>query len=270
MKLPSFDLRERTAIVTGGGTGFGQGIALALANAGANVVVTARRTDPLQDTVNQIQSMGRRALSVSMDITKKPEIDAMVEKTVSQFGRIDVLINSAGINRRMPALDVTEDVWDSIMATNLKGAFFVSQAVAKQMVVQPPRADGGLRGKIILIGSLTSSVGLANVVPYGASKGGVGLMTKGLAVEWGKHGISVNCIAPGFHNTPLTAKLFEKKEWVSRLVDRVALGREGTIEDVLGTAVYLAADASDYMTGEILRIDGGFTAGWYYDPKLIQ
>ena len=270
MELPGFNLSGRVAVDTGGGTGFGQGIALALANAGADVVVTARRVEPLQDTVKQILAMGRQALAIPMDITKNVEIDRMMQQTVREFGRIDILVNSSGINRRMPSLDVTEEVWESIMATNLKGAFFVSQAAAKQMIKQQERSPGKLRGKIILIGSLTSSIGLANVVPYGASKGGVGLMTKGLAVEWGKHNISVNCIAPGFHNTPLTAKLFEKKEWVSRLVDRVALGRPGTIEDILGSAVFLASDASDYMTGEIVRIDGGFTAGWYYDPKLLQ
>lgn len=270
MELPDFNLSGRIAVVTGGGTGIGQGMALALANAGADVVVAGRRVEPLQDTVQQIQAMGRRAIAISMDITRNVEIDRMVQQVAGEFGRIDILVNSSGINRRVPSLDVTEEVWDSIMATNLKGAFFISQAVAKLMISQPPRNPGRLRGKIILIGSLTSSVGLTNVVPYGASKGGVGLMTKGLAVEWGRHDITVNCIAPGFHNTPLTAKLFEKKEWVSRLVDRVALGRPGTIEDVLGTAVFLASDASDYMTGEIVRIDGGFTAGWYYDPKVLQ
>lgn len=270
MEFPNFSLRDKVAVVTGGGTGIGQGIALALAHAGADVAVTARRPEPLAETVKQVQAAGRRGQAVSMDITKTGDIHRMVGEVVAQFGRIDILINSSGVNRRMPALEVTEETWDLIMATNVKGAFFISQAVARQMAGQPPRGPGGLRGKIIQIGSLTSSIGIANVVPYGTSKGGVGLMTKGLAVEWAKLGITVNCIAPGFHRTPLAAKLFEKKEWVAQLESRVALGRAGTIDDILGTAVFLASDASDYITGEIVRVDGGFTAGWYYDPKLVQ
>jgi NAD(P)-dependent dehydrogenase (short-subunit alcohol dehydrogenase family) len=205
-----------------------------------------------------------------MDITRVADIERMVAEVARKFPHIDVLVNSSGVNRRMPALDVTEEAWDMVMATNLKGAFFVSQAVAKRMVNQEPRGAGGIRGKIIHIGSLTSSIGLANVVPYGTSKGGVALMTKGLAVEWAKQNITVNCIAPGFHRTPLTANLFEKKEWVAQVESRIALGRAGTIDDLLGTAVFLASDASDYITGELFRVDGGFTAGWYYDPKLLQ
>lgn len=270
MQFPSFGLSGRTAIVTGGGTGIGQGIALALAHAGADVAVTARRVEPLTDTVRQIESMGRRGFAVPMDITKLAEIKRMVDEVASKFGRIDTLVNVSGVNRRMPVLEVTEEVWDLILTTNLKGAFFVSQAVAKRMVKQEPLGSSSIRGKIIHIGSLTSSIGIANVVPYGASKGGVGLMTKGLAVELAKHNITVNCIAPGFHRTPLAAKLFEKKEWLAQLESRVALGRAGTIADILGAAVFLASDASDYITGEILRVDGGFTAGWYYDPKLVQ
>jgi 2-deoxy-D-gluconate 3-dehydrogenase len=270
MDFPNFGLKGKIAIVTGGGTGIGQGIALALANAGADVVVTARRIEPLADTVKRIETMGRKSLAVPMDITKVVEIERMANEVASQFPRIDVLVNSSGVNRRMPALEVTEEAWDLIMATNLKGAFFVSQAVAKRMMKQDPRGTSGIRGKIIQIGSLTSSIGIANVVPYGTSKGGVGLMTKGLAIELAKQNITVNCIAPGFHRTPLAAKLFDKKEWVAQLESRVALGRAGTIDDILGTAVFLASGASDYITGEILRVDGGFTAGWYYDPKLVQ
>lgn len=243
------------ALVTGGGRGIGRAIALALAHAGADVAISGRTLSQLQDTATEIHGLGRKSLTVVADISKLQDIENMVSTTAKEFGKIDILVNNAGINKRVPSVEVTEELWDSILDTNLKGTFFCCQAVGKLMLKQR-------KGKIINICSLTSQIGMETIAPYEASKTGVLGLTRSLAAEWSKHGINVNAIGPGYHETDLTRPLLENKAWLDRLMPRIPIGRVGTTEDLMGAAVFLASDASDYVSGEIIYVDGGFLSGW--------
>ena len=169
--------------------------------------------------------------------------------------RIDILLNAAGVNRRFPAEEVPEEVWDTILDTNLKGTFLCCQAVGKVMIRQ-----GG--GKIINIGSLTSQIGIGTIAPYSASKGGVLQLSRALAGEWARYGINVNCIGPGYFKTEMTQDLFKNKSWVEKALSRIPMKRFGKVEDLIGAAVFLASDASDYITGGIIFVDGGFLGCW--------
>lgn len=249
-----FDLTGKVAIVTGASRGLGQYFGRALAQAGADVVITSRRLEALTAFQEEIEALGRRAVPVQFDVTKQADHAHLVEQTLAAYGKIDILVNNAGLNIRKPSVEVTWDDWDTVLNTNLKGSFFCAQAVAKQMIQQG-------YGRIINIGSCTSVFGMEGIVPYVASRGGVLQMTKGLAAEWGRYGITVNVLAPGWFKTAQNAVLYENKPWVDYITDRIPSGRPGHPSDLDGAVVFLASDASAYVTGQIILVDGGFTTG---------
>ncbi len=254
MNAANFDLTGKVAIVTGTSRGLGQYFARALAAAGADLVLTSRKAESLRPFQDEIEAMGRRALSLSLDVRDYKSIRAMAEQAATHFGRIDILVNNAGCNVRKPALEVTWDDWNLILDTNLRGTFFVSQAIAPLMIARR-------KGRIINIGSVTAVAGYAGLGPYGASRGGVKQLTMSLADDWGAHGITVNCLAPGWFKTAQNAVMYENKEWVDYLCDRIPLKRPGQPADLDGAIVFLASDASEYITGQTLLVDGGISTG---------
>jgi NAD(P)-dependent dehydrogenase (short-subunit alcohol dehydrogenase family) len=254
-KIPffEFDLSGRVAIVTGAGRGLGYHISLALARYGADLVVCSRTLSELEKVGKEIERLHRKVLVRRMDVTKIPEIHAMVKESVKMFGRIDILVNNAGVNVPQWAVDVTEETWDKIMDTNLKSAFFCAQSVGKVMIQQK-------KGKIINISSQSGSVGIPQRAAYCSSKGGMNLLTKVLAIEWAQYNIHVNAIAPTFIETPFTQSMFEKEEFREYILENIPLGRVGQPQDVVGAVIYLASEASNLVTGHVLLIDGGWTA----------
>lgn len=253
-QLPAeFDLSGKVAIVTGAGRGIGYHIALALAKYGADIVVCSRTTSELEKVSIEIEKLGKQAMIQSLDVTNIKSIPSMVDKTMKTFGHIDILVNNAGVNRPQWALDVTEENWDLVMNTNLKALFFCAQTVGRVMIKQK-------KGKIINISSDAGSVGLLRRAAYCASKGGVNLLTKVLALEWAQYNINVNAIAPAFIKTPLTEPMFEEKGFREYVLGNTPLGRVGEPKDVSGALVFLASEASNYMTGSVMLIDGGWTA----------
>ena len=227
-------------------------MARALARAGADLVITSRSRNSLAAFDQEVQQLGRRTLALGLDVRRKDSIERMVKRAIEHYGRIDILVNNAGCNRRKPALEVTWDDWDTILDTNLRGTFFVAQAVAHHMI-----AAG--YGRIINIGSLTSVAGYAGLGPYCASKGGVKQLTMSLADDWGRHGVTVNCIAPGWFRTALNSALYEDSAWIAALTTRLPLGRPGMPNDLDGAVVFLGSEASRYITGQTLLVDGGFS-----------
>jgi NAD(P)-dependent dehydrogenase (short-subunit alcohol dehydrogenase family) len=251
---PPFDLGDCVALVTGASRGLGQTFARALARAGADLVITSRSRDSLRPFQEEIERTGRRVAAVELDVRDETSIRRAVTAARDRFGRIDILVNNAGCNVRKRAADVTWDDWNLVLDVNLRGAFFVAQAVAEVMI---PRGAG----RIINIGSLTSVFGYAGMAPYGASRGGIRQMTMSLADDWGPHGITVNCLAPGWFETAQNAVLYADEAWVSYLVDRIPLRRPGRPEDLEGAIVFLASEASAYITGQTLLVDGGMSTG---------
>jgi 2-dehydro-3-deoxy-D-gluconate 5-dehydrogenase len=253
---PSFRLDNQIAVVTGSGSGMGRAFAQALAEYGADVVITELpcREALAAETAALVQARGRRALTISLDVTKVASIRAMVEKVVAEWGRIDILINNAGMNIRQWAVDVTEQAWDTVIDTDLRGVFFCAQAVGKQMIQQ------GNGGRIISTASQIGLVGYTERVAYCAAKAGVINLTRVLAIEWARHGITVNAIAPTFVNTPLVAALLQSEEIRQEVVSRIPLGRLAEPEDIVGAVLYLASPAAAMVTGHTLVIDGGWTA----------
>ncbi len=249
-----FDLSGKVAIVTGASRGLGQYFGRALATAGADLVITSRNLETLVPFQKEIESMGRQALPLQLDVRDFDSIQEMTEAAWRHYGQIEILVNNAGCNVRKPSVEVTWDDWNLVLDTNLRGTFFVAQAVAKKMI--PLRY-----GKIINIGSVTSVFGYAGLAPYCASRGGVKQLTMSLADDWGKFGITVNCLAPGWFKTAQTRVLYEDETWVDYLVDRIPLKRPGAPKDLDGAVVFLASDAAEYVTGQTLLIDGGITTG---------
>ncbi|MFQ6079335.1 MAG: SDR family NAD(P)-dependent oxidoreductase [Thermodesulfobacteriota bacterium] len=249
-----FDLTGKVAIVTGASRGLGQYFGGALAQGGADLVITSRNQGSLVQFKTEIEALGRKALPLQLDVCNYESIQKMVNMACETYGKIDILVNNAGCNLRKPAVDVVWDDWNLVLDTNLRGSFFVAQAVAKKMI---PRRYG----RIINIGSVTCVSGYTGLAHYCASRGGIRQLTMSLADDWGVHGITVNCLAPGWFETEQTADLYENREWVEYICDRIPLKRPGKPHDLDGTIVFLASDASEYITGQTLLVDGGISTG---------
>lgn len=249
-----FDLSGKVALITGTSRGLGQYMGRALARAGADLIITSRDAESLAPFQQEIEALGRRAFPVALDVRDHDSIQAAVERGHEHYGQIDILVNNAGCNVRKPSLDITWDDWNLVLETNLRGTFFVAQAVAKKMIARN-------YGRIINIGSVTSVFGYAGLGPYCASRGGTRQLTMSLADDWGQHGITVNCLAPGWFKTAQNQVLYENKEWVEYLCDRIPLKRPGQPNDLDGTTVFLASDASAYITGQTILVDGGISTG---------
>jgi NAD(P)-dependent dehydrogenase (short-subunit alcohol dehydrogenase family) len=249
-----FDLAGQIALVTGASRGLGQHFARALARAGADLILTSRKADDLAPFVAEIESLGRRAHPYALDLRDQASILSMAEQVQAAFPQIHILVNNAGCNVRKPALDITWDDWNLVLDTNLRGTFFVAQAIARGMVKHG-------YGRIINIGSVTSVFGYAGLAPYGASRGGVRQLTMSLADDWGPHGITVNCLAPGWFRTAQNQVLYDSQEWVDYLVDRIPVKRPGDVHDLDGAIVFLASESSRYITGQTLLVDGGISTG---------
>ncbi|TIL68346.1 SDR family NAD(P)-dependent oxidoreductase [Mesorhizobium sp.] len=249
-----FDLTGKKALVTGASRGIGQAMAEALSAAGADVAVTARDENSLRETADRISAHGRRSLCRSLDVLDTDRIRVVVDEVADAFGRLDILVNNAGYEKVQPSLDVDEAVWDRIVSTNLKGAFFCAQAAARRMA-----ADNS-GGAIINLCSLTSYVGIPTAVPYGSSKSGLLGMTRALAAEWASLGIRVNAIAPGYFHTAMTDAFYQDPDWQTAMLAKIPQRRFGTMQDLAGAVVFLASGASAYVTGHCLPVDGGYLA----------
>ncbi|HKF47373.1 MAG TPA: glucose 1-dehydrogenase [Terracidiphilus sp.] len=249
-----FDLTGQVALVTGASRGLGQYFARALARAGADMILTSRKRADLAEFSAEIAAMGRRAVSLELDVREQKSIEQMAGEAEAAFGQVHILVNNAGCNVRKPALEVTWDDWNLILDTNLRGSFFVAQAIAHGMVARG-------YGRIINIGSVTSVFGYAGLAPYGASRGGIRQLTMSLAADWGAHGVTVNCLAPGWFKTKQNQVMYEDPGWVEYLVERIPAGRPGMPNDLDGAVVFLASEASRYVTGQTLLVDGGISVG---------
>jgi len=247
----NFDLTGQVALITGASRGIGRAIALALAEAGADVALAARSVEALAAVASEAEKVGRRALVLPTDVTDVAQIQAMVDRTVADLGRIDILVNAAGVASRKPTVELTEADYDRVYNANIKSVTFACAAAGKYFLAQGS-------GKVINIGSLTTQLGLPGRALYGSTKGAVGQLTRSLAVEWGARGIRVNAIAPGWIDTDLSRAVLQLPDFRAAVVARTPLGRVGDPEDLGGAAVFLASSASDFITGQVLFVDGGY------------
>lgn len=252
MKQKLFDLSGQVALVTGASRGLGKAISMALAGAGADLALHARKLDELKAVQAIIETQGRRAEVFCTDVLDKARIDANVTATLETFGHIDILLNNAGVNVRKPVLELAVEEWDLVINTNLRGYFLMAQAVVPHMLSRG-------RGKVINMASILGQVGLPHQLAYASSKGGIVQLTKVMALEWAQQGVQVNAIAPTYFETPLVAQLRNDPETYQFIVDRTPMGRWGQPEELAGIAIFLASRASDFITGQTIFIDGGWT-----------
>lgn len=258
-----FDLTGEVALVVGASRGIGRAIAEGFAAAGAVVALASRTEVDLRQAADVIRARGGRADTFAADISRVGDAQTLVRDVLERLGAIDILVNVAGVNRRKPSLEISEEDWDAVVDVNLKGLFFTSQAVARYWIESrrfAPEQKRGM-GKIINIGSIAGQTGFGRRAPYSSSKSGVAGLTRTLAIEWAGDGICVNCLAPGYVETELTKPLFDDPAFVEKLRQRIPIGRRGYPIDMVGPALFLAAPASDYMTGQTLVVDGGYLAG---------
>lgn len=253
MSFKKLDLDGRTAVVIGGTSGIGRAIALGLAEAGADVIPSSRRSDQVETTAAEIESLGRRTIRCVSDVSDRASLDELLAQAIGAFNKVDILVNSAGITKRTPTLDVTDEEWGSIMETNLTGTLRGCQVFGRHMV------QNGY-GRIINIASLSTFVALYEVAAYAASKAAVASLTKSLAVEWAKNGVNVNAIAPGVFRTALNTKLLDETPRGREFLTRTPMGRFGNVDELAGAAVFLASEAASFVTGEVIVVDGGFLA----------
>ncbi len=246
-------LKGRVALVTGAGRGIGRALAQGLAQAGADVAVAARSERELAETAAAIAALGRRSVSLPLDVTDLDLVRRQLSAARERFGGLDILVNNAGVEQVCPSLDVDEVLWDRVVDTNLKGAFFCAQAAARIMA-----DDGG--GSIVNVCSLTSEVGVPTAAPYGSSKAGLLGMTRTLAAEWAARNIRVNAIGPGYFRTALTETFYQDEHWRRTMLAKIPMGRFGQLDDLIGATVFLCSDGAAYVTGQLLYIDGGYMA----------
>ncbi len=245
-----FSVKNKTILITGSSGGLGFTFANGLAARGAKIALNGTNKEKLFEARRRMEEKGFETYAFPFDVTSSKAVNAEIERISSEVGPIDVLINNAGVNLRAPAEEMDEETWDKVININLKGAFLVSKAVGSQMIKQKS-------GKIINICSMQSEIGRATISPYAASKGGLKMLTKNLAVEWAKHNIQVNGVGPGYFKTEMTKPLYENKEFDQWLCARTPANRWGNTEELLGAVIYLSAAASNYMNGQILYVDGG-------------
>ena len=251
--LKKFDLTGRVALITGSSAGIGFALARGLAQAGAIIILNARNLDKLEHAAVQLRDEGATVHTAPFDVTSGDEVTTAIKRIEEDIGAIDILVNNAGMQRRAPLEQFPEAQWHELMRTNVDSVFLVGQAVARYMIVRK-------RGKIINICSVQSELGRPNIAPYTASKGAVKMLTKGMAIDWGQYGIQVNGLGPGYFKTELTEALVKNEEFSSWLIGRTPSRRWGDVEDLVGSAIFLASAASDFVNGHILYVDGGVTA----------
>lgn len=258
-----FDLTGQVAIVTGAAKGLGKDYALALATAGADLVLTGRKLENLSETHKLAEDLGSKVFLAQMDILNEESIISAIESSYDHYGKIDILVNNAGYNNRQFALSYSWDEWSKIVDTNMKGSFFVAKEVIKKMIPKN-------YGRIINIGSGTAAFGYKTVSAYAASRGGIKQMTMCLAAELAEYGITVNCLSPGWFITDMTTKQFKDPDWSKNVIDRIPMKRFGTRHDLDSTIIYFASKASNYVTGQIIYVDGGFSTGDVPAPNYVD
>jgi NAD(P)-dependent dehydrogenase (short-subunit alcohol dehydrogenase family) len=253
MGFRKLELNGRVAVVVGGTSGIGRAIALGLTEAGADVVCTSRRAEQVETTAHEIEQLGRRTIHCTSDVSDRASLENLLNKTKSALGKVDILVNSAGITKRTPTLALKDEEWNAILETNLTGTLRSCQVFGRHMI------ENGY-GRIVNIASLSTFVSLFEVAAYSASKAAVASLTKSLAIEWAKHGVNVNAIAPGVFRTSLNEKLLDETPRGQEFLTRTPMGRFGNVDELAGAAVFLASEAASFVTGEVLVVDGGFLA----------